>query len=185
MSRIFFRFVTWSLCAFVVSACSGLDPSLITATPAAATETPLQTPTIVWFPPSATPSPALLATQAATPEMRPGLGKTVLNDQFTNPKLWDTITTDQASAVVDRNRLTLAVHPGGITLVSFRRGAMFADFYAEITAKPSLCRASDLYGFLVRGRPVAYYRFGLSCDGLVRAPTASAWTPAGRCRRQC
>jgi hypothetical protein len=165
-----------ALLALLGASCAPLDMSRITATPAPPTETPYQTPTIVWFPPSATPSPGLVATAQATPEMRPGLSETVLNDQFSNAKLWDTIVNEQASAVVDRNRLTLAVQPGGVTLVSFRKGVSYGDFYAEITAKPSLCRGSDSYGLLVRGRPVAYYRFSLSCDGMVRADRISVET---------
>jgi hypothetical protein len=163
------------LLAAALSSCSAIDALLPTLTPAVPTETPFPSPTIVWFPPSVTPSPGSLATQAATPEMHPGIGPSVLIDDFARQALWDTSVDVQGSRAVDRNRLTLAAQPG-VYLLSFRQGAAFADFYAEITARPSLCRGSDEYGFLVRGRPVAYYRFALSCNGTVRADRVSVDT---------
>jgi len=160
---------------FFLASCSPLDASRITATPAQATQTPILTPTIVWFPPSATPAPATVATQPATPEMHPGLGPTILTDRFSSDRLWDTAVDALGSVAIDRNRLTLASQPG-VYLISFRSGQTFTDFYAEITAKPSLCRAGDSYGFLVRGSAVAYYRFALACNGMVRADRISVDT---------
>ena len=69
----------------------------------------------------------------------------------------------------------MAAQPG-VYLLSFRNGAAFGDFYAEITARPSLCRDGDEYGLLVRGRPVAYYRFALTCNGTARADRVSVDT---------
>jgi hypothetical protein len=200
-ARSFFNLVPSRLCAFVVTilefkprqrilnfasliltmtiflnACAPLDASLITATPAQPTETPFMTPTIVWFPPSATPSPAAVASQTPIPDMHPGLGRTILTDTFSDPDDWDTAVSNVASAAITRSRLTLAVQGGGIYLPSFRQGPSFTDFYAEITAKTSLCRDSDSYGLLVRGKAVAYYRFALTCHGQVRADRISVDT---------
>jgi hypothetical protein len=161
---------------FLLNACAPFDASSITATPAQPTETPLQTPTIVWFPPSATPSPAAIASQTPIPDMHPGLGDTLLTDTFSDPDDWDTAVSNVASAAITRSRLTLAVQGGGIYLPSFRQGTTFTDFYAEITAKTSLCRDSDSYGLLVRGKAVAYYRFALTCHGQVRADRISVDT---------
>jgi hypothetical protein len=163
------------LCAAGLTSCSALDALLPTLTPVPPTETPSPSPTIVWFPPSATPSPGALSTLAATPEMHPGIGPTILTDDFSDEHLWDTAVSDLGSVAIDRNRLTLAAQPG-VYLLSFRQGAAFGDFYAEITARPSLCRGGDEYGFLVRGRAVAYYRFALSCNGTVRADRISVDT---------
>jgi hypothetical protein len=152
-----------------------LDTLLPTITPAIPTETPLPSPTIDWFPASATPSPRPIATQPATPQMNPGIGAAVLRDDFSRQALWDTAVSDLGSAAIDRNRLTLAAQPG-VYLVSFRSGAVFGNFYAEITAKTSLCRGADEYGFLVRGSRVAYYRFALACNGTARADRISVDT---------
>jgi hypothetical protein len=47
------------------------------------------------------------------------------------------------------------------------------NFYAELTARPSLCRGEDEYGFLVRASAVTYYRFALTCNGQAHAERIS------------
>jgi hypothetical protein len=61
----------------------------------------------------------------------------------------------------------------GVYMVSLRQDLVANDFYAEITARPGLCRGDDTYGFLVRANVVAYYRFSLSCNGTVSAERVS------------
>jgi hypothetical protein len=104
--------------------------------------------------------------------MRPGLGDVFLTDRLSRSSLWDTATSDEGSAKIDDNRLNLSAK-GGIYMVSLRQELVVNDFYAEITARPGLCRGDDTYGFLVRANAVAYYRFGLSCNGMVSAERVS------------
>lgn len=138
-----------------------------------ATETPIPSPTIVWFPPSATPGPQTLSTTAPTPEQKPGVGSAIFTDDFSSPILWNTAISDQATVDVSRNRLTIAAQPG-IYILSMRQGVTLSNFYGEITAKPSLCQGKDDYGMLVRApNNVAYYRFALSCDGTARVERIS------------
>ena len=139
-----------------------------------ATDSPPPTQTIVWFPPSATSTLQTFPTYTATPEMSPGIGPVTLTDDFADDSPWDTAVSDQGSAILGRSRLTLAVQPG-IQLASLRRDSTFGNFYAEITAQPSLCRADDEYGFLIRANAVAYYRFVLTCNGQVRAERVSVY----------
>ena len=175
---IFRSFLSLLLTA-LLAGCSVLElPALPTSTPAAPekpTPTAAGTATIVWFPPSPTPVPPSFATYTPTPEMRPGVGNTTLSDSFTDPDLWESRASPQASASVERNRLTLAVQPG-VYLFSLRRGLALDDFYAEITARPSLCRGADDYGLLIRASGSAYYRFSLTCNGTVQADRISAGT---------
>ena len=49
-----------------------------------------------------------------------------------------------------------------------RKELVLTNFYAELTARPSLCRDQDEYGLLVRASAVAYYRLALMCDGTLR-----------------
>ena len=154
------------------SSCSALDVILATPMPAVGTQTPLPSATIDWFPPSETPTPQVYATRAATPEMRPGLSDVFLTDKLSNPALWDTATSDEASAEVDGNQLNLAVQ-SGVYMISLRHELTLDNFYAEITARSGLCRADDSYGFLVRANAVAYYRFSLSCNGMVSVERVS------------
>lgn len=157
----------------LLTACLPFDSTLPTATPLpTATQTPLQTPTIVWFPPSATATLLAVPTYTDTPEMSPGIGALTLSDDFSDESEWDTAVSDQASAVISANRLSLAVQPG-IYLQSLRHDLTLDDFYAELTARPSLCRANDNYGIIIRSTGASYYRFILSCDGQVRAERIS------------
>jgi hypothetical protein len=155
-----------------LSACSGLSLNAMTATPQPATATPLLTPTRIWFPATTTPSPQPITTQVATPEWLVGLKDIILIDDFSKPIDWDTATSNQGSASISRQRLTLAVQPG-FYLISLQHNLVVGDFYAEITARPSLCRGTDEYGLLVRANSFAYYRFSLTCDGMVHADRIS------------
>lgn len=100
--------------------------------------------------------------------MRPGLGAEVVTDDFSDSFLWDIAASNQASADIADNRLTLAVQ-SQVFMMSLRRELTLRDFYAEITAQPSLCRGDDSYGLLVRATPASFYRFALACNGTVRA----------------
>jgi hypothetical protein len=163
------RFLIFLILCGLISACSVLDAPTAEPLPiSTATEPPVQTPTRVWFPPSATSAAQAFATYTATPEMRPGLGNTSLRDSFTDADVWDTAASDQGSANVDNNRLSLAAG-SKMYIVSLRRYLDVSKFYVEVTARLSLCRGEDTYGILVRANAVAYYRFALSCDGMVSA----------------
>ena len=155
-------------------ACLPLDSTLPTVTPVpTATQTPPPTPTIVWFPPSATPTHLAFPTYTATAEMSPGIGSVTLSDNFSDDSVWDTGVSNRGSAAISRNRLTLAAEPGAY-LESLRRDVTLGNFYAEITARPSLCRGDDSYGILVRGIGLNYYRFILSCNSQVHSERVNA-----------
>ena len=148
-----------------LTACLPLESIPATETPIP-TETTLPTPTIVWFPPSATPTLLAFPTNTTMPEMNPGIGAKILTDNFSDDSVWDTAVSDQASAAISRNRLSLAVQPG-VYLQSLRRDVTLGDFYAEITARPSLCRGDDNYGLIVRAIGTYFYRFVLDCNRMI------------------
>ncbi len=171
------RFVVATLLlamTMLLVACLPLDSIPATATPLP-TDTALPTATIVWFPPSATPTLLAVPTYTATPEMSPGIGKVTLNDDFSDDSLWDTAVSDHGSAAIGMNRLSLAVQPG-YYLASMRHDLIVGNFYAEITARPSLCRGDDNYGIIVRGVGSSFYRFVLTCNGQIRADRISGGT---------
>jgi len=155
-------------------ACLPLDTTPPTATPLP-TDSATQTPTIVWFPASATPTLLAVPTYTGTPEMSPGIGELTLRDDFSDDSVWDTAASDNGSASIGRNRLTLAVQPD-YYLSSMRREMPLSDFYAEITARPSLCRGEDNYGLIVRGLGSYFYRFILTCDRQIRAERVNGGT---------
>jgi hypothetical protein len=144
-------------------------PPLPTATPLPPSATP--TPTVVWFPPTATFTPFPTVTQALTPTLdtRPQYGALILADDFSDPGPWTLSRTTTGSLAITLNELTVAVAEPGGYLFSLRQQPALTDFYAEITASPSLCRGPDEYGMLLRYSPAKdFYRFSLSCDGQVR-----------------
>jgi len=144
---------------------SALTP-FASATPTA-TETP--TPTVIWFPPTETPTTAPMVVPSPTPELRPGVGGLLFSDDFDLPTDWTLTETETGSISVANHELTAALSRARGYLYSVREGALFTNFYAEITASPSLCSGFDEYGMLIRYQsPGNFYRFSLSCNGQVR-----------------
>jgi len=150
---------------FLLGACLPLEalPPTETSIP---TQTTTPTPTIVWFPPSATPTLSAFSTNTPVPEMKPGIGAKIFSDDFSDEINWDTAVSDDASAIISYNRLSLAAQPN-ISIASLRRGVTLKDFYAEVTARPSLCRGDDNYGLIVRAIGTYFYRFALNCNRMV------------------
>ncbi len=156
-------------------ACLPVRPATVPSETPIPSETPRPTQTIVWFPASATPTRLTVPTLTATPEMSPGIGSVIVEDDFSDEEVWDTAASGNGSATIGRNRLTLSVQPG-YYLSSMRRELPLTDFYAEITARPNLCRGEDTYGLIVRGVGGFFYRFVLSCNGQIRAERISGGT---------
>lgn len=153
--------------------CLPLEATLPTALPA--TDTAIPTPTVVWFPPSATPTLLAIPTYTGTPEMSPGIGRQILSDDFSEKSVWDTAVSNNGSVTMSNNQLALAVQPG-YYISSMRREMPLSNFYAEITASPSLCRGDDNYGVIVRGVGTYFYRFVLTCNRQVRAERVNGGT---------
>ncbi len=73
------------------------------------------------------------------------------------------------SIAFGKNELTIVVTRAEGYVYSLRQGTTLSDFYAEITAQPTICRGGDEYGILFRVSPsLEFLRFGLSCDGTAR-----------------
>lgn len=170
-ARIFLLLLSGLL---LTAACLPVDTNPPTATPHP-TDAATPTATIVWFPPSATPTSLAIPTYTGTPEMSPGIGRVILNDDFSDDNAWDTAASNNGSATISRNRLALTVQPG-YYLSSMRWETSLRNFYAEITARPSLCRSEDNYGLIVRGIGNYFYRFVLNCNRQIRAERVNGGT---------
>jgi hypothetical protein len=158
--------LTFSL---VLTSCIGLFPApILTPTPFVS-ET--ATPSILWFPPTNTPT--FFPTRAAQPtlDLRPGLGELIFQDNFDQPGPWNPAASSSASASVAINRLILSITgQGPLFLTRLRTEPVVGNFYAEAVAHINLCSGKSEYGMLFRGGPQDYYyRFAISCDGQVRA----------------
>ncbi len=147
-----------------------LPSSTLTPFPSATpTVTHTLTPTIVWFPPTETPTVLPTVVPSPTPELRPGVGGVLFSDDFDLPTDWTLTETASSSISVANNELTAVLSREKGYLYSVREGALFSNFYAEITASPNLCSGLDEYGMLIRYQsPGNFYRYSLSCNGQVR-----------------
>jgi len=126
-----------------------------------------------WFPPTPTPPRGASAPPQAAPDMKPGVGNVLLTDDLTAEGDWKAEVSDQAVVVTSKG-LTVAAQPGTDPVAAFRRDEIFKNVYAEITARPSLCRDQDDYGLLFRApNRIAFYRFALACNGTEGATRVS------------
>ena len=152
----------------LLSAClptEALTP-FVSATPTATGTPP---PTVVWFPPTETPTSIPTVIPSPTPDLRPGIGDVFFSDNFELPTDWTLLETESSSISVANNQLTAALSREKGYIYSIREGALFTNFYAEITASPNLCNGFDEYGMLIRFQsPGNFYRYSLSCNGQVR-----------------
>jgi len=149
-----------------------------TYTPVQTTEKPTLvetiTPTIVWFPPTATYTPFPTPIITPTEDMRPNIGRTLLEEDFSSQNGWTLTHSEAGSVAYGKNELTIAIGETNAYLFSVRSEPSFSDFYLEITAEPNLCKDLDEYGVLFRISPtIDYYRFSLSCNGQVRLDRVS------------
>jgi hypothetical protein len=163
------------------------DPGLPTGT--ASPATPLAT--IVWFPPTSTWTPFPTPQATATLEGLPGLGAEIFSDDFSGPEAWPGAKTEGDggnNAIINRNRLTLAVNVPPVYLFSLHNKLQLTSFYAEVNVSVNRCEGSDAYGMLFRAAGnVDSYRYVLACDGRVRAERLQSskvnvlqdWLPSG------
>jgi hypothetical protein len=145
--------------------------------------TPVSTATdvataVTWFPVTSTATRVQHPTLAPTLDPKPGVGRSLLSDDFSSGSDWNTAVADEASVTLTPDGLTIAAQPGVAPVASFRQGVVLRDVYVEVTARPSLCRNGDSYGLLFRApNNVAYYRFALQCDGTASADRVNLGSP--------
>jgi hypothetical protein len=127
--------------------------------------------TIVWFPPTATFTalPTQLQLGTPTPLASVTHGELIYADDFDDPTKWTLGRSGSGLAALGPYELTLAINQPAGYLYSLHQGAKLGNFYAEITASPTICRGDDEYGLLLRVSPdLDFYRFSLTCDGQTR-----------------
>jgi hypothetical protein len=166
-----FAFLAVLICLAGLAACSPMftPPPLQTDTPLPPTETP--TPTIVWFPPTATSTRLPTATLSITPTLdtRPQFSGLIFSDDFSDPATWSLNKAPVGNIALGVNEINLAVTQERGYLFSLRQGPTLDNFYMEINANPSICRGEDEYGLLLRVSPsLNFYRFALTCNGEAR-----------------
>ena len=183
--------------ALIASACTspiataGLDNISVLETSAPTVTAGSPTATIVWFPATSTWTPSPTIVPSATPELLPGMGQVVYQDDFGKLANWSDATTQSSgdnSIIMDRNRLTLAINITPATLASMNNDLTLGNFQADITISANRCFGPDVYGLLFHATNKAYgYRFLLNCSGQTRvdlvqdghATALQDWVPSG------
>ncbi|MFH2104449.1 MAG: hypothetical protein ABIJ39_13960 [Chloroflexota bacterium] len=155
-------------CSLLLAGCIGIQPQPLPTAPPPGPETP--TATIQWFPATNTSTPIPTVIVEPTPGALPGLGESLLTDPFDDPSRWTTARSANASAIVERDRLTLTITGQTVTyLFSLRVEPILTDFLAEVTVNLSLCRGRSQYGILFRVMGQQdYYRYAVNCQGEAR-----------------
>lgn len=162
-----FTFISLFIIFVILTSCAPIQ-SQPTLAPVTLTPTLPPTGTIQWFPPTSTATPQIFQVATSTPIYLPGLGQTIVTDDFSAGASWNTSVSDEGSVSVSRNRITIAVKAPETYIFSLRDSPLLTDFYVEIDAHPALCRGGDSYGLLFRANSDESYRYALACDGTVR-----------------
>jgi hypothetical protein len=155
----------------VMAACSPTQAPIPTPTSTTLPPTPSATATEVWFPPTPTYTPFATQTREITPvaAVEPIYGDLIFQDNFSNSENWTLNKSSLGSIALGVNELTIAIKEPRGYLYSLRKEPSLKDYYLEITASPSICRAEDEYGLLLRvTKSFDFYRFSLTCSGQTR-----------------
>ena len=153
----------------LLSSCAAADDQPLEPTTELSAVTPSSTPTIVWFPPTATPTAPFIVQPTPTPESFISYGELLLDDQFESDADWTPGDTTAGNMVVSNSELTLALAAPGATLSTTRKDFVTRDFYLETTLTASLCRQSDSFGLIYAAvTPREYHRVAFTCGGLYR-----------------
>ena len=157
---------------FILSGCDFLPPEPTVTSTLTATQTETPTPTVDWFP--ATPTPTLAPQSSPTPQptledLREGITEILVDDDFTDERLWETRLSPPGNVSFGVQNLTLAIARPSTSLTSLSQHNLAEDFYLEITVQASLCQPADQAGVLfLRLSEGDYYRLLMDCAGQVR-----------------
>lgn len=159
------RILVWTF-SCILTACVVVPTPDPTSTPTLP-PTPSPTHTVEWFPPTATPTNVPTVEVTPTQDQPLNIGEVLYRDTFQTNRGWSIPLTKQGEVNIKNGELNLIIKEPDTFLFSVLEGEVYDDFYAEITASPSLCSGKDAYGFMFRAVN-RYYRYSLSCDGEVR-----------------
>jgi hypothetical protein len=176
------------LMILLISACTGNSAGLAPLPTYTFTPSLVPSATIEWFPSTATPTPRVVIPNTPTPNLHPNVGRVLFEDSFDSESGWYIYRNSNGSTAYGNGEITLAVAEPGSAVDTINFNRQFSDFFLEITASPSLCRAEDAYGVIFRSSQDGdAYRFLVSCDSQMRldflnnfrAVPLQDWTPSG------
>jgi len=170
--------LSFGLAVFATTACAvESEPTsaglLFTATPEITI-----TPTIDWFPATATSTAPPIKTPTPNPFATPAIGELIFSDSFLADGSWQNSQFPNGLIIVKEGVLTLAVKSAHSSLTTLRSDTNLIDSYIETTITIGLCKGEDQVGVLFRvSGSQSYYRFLLNCQGLVSLQQVAGGTP--------
>lgn len=156
----------------LTSGCDLLLPAATLPPTGTPTQTQTPTPTIDWFP--ATPTSTLPSAASPTPQptiadQYESVSDLILQDDFTDDRLWTIPQTESGNAAFGDGNLTLAVAMQNAYLFSNSQHTLNSDFYLEIAIQTSLCQPADQFGIIFwRQSQSDYYQLSFDCSGQYR-----------------
>ena len=138
------------------------------------------TPTVIWFPATATPTTAVIPTATPNPAANPSYGSALFSDNFSSSGVWQDAQNANGIISVGNDSITLAVKAEKGSLFTLRSNTIVSDFYLETTVKRvALCRDTDQYGVLFRAQDEQnFYRLMVNCQGMVAVQQVAGSTPS-------
>jgi hypothetical protein len=126
------------------------------------------TPTIQWFPVTATPALEVVPTATPNPAAQPRYGSVIYSDLTDTGKNWIAAQDANGSVSVKDDSITLVVNtPKGMSSI-FRKDTVLGDFYFESIMTVGLCKKDDQAGVIFReAGQQSYYRFLVNCQGMI------------------
>lgn len=153
----------------LLSACGEASISDEKAAEVTATPQPSPTASVIWFPPTSTPTLFPTRMITPTPSRKTDVGDIIFSDSLASQTAWETFRTTQGSIAFGNDQLSIAIAEPKAILTTLRSEPSFGDFYASVTANANLCKDQDSYGIVVRAdSSYNAYRFTANCSGSVR-----------------
>jgi len=137
------------------------------------------TPTIQWFPATATPMAVAQSTATPDPANQLVFGQPLFADTFTGGSNWQDSQTQSGIVTAKDGAITLAVKTAQGSLVTLRENTLLNNFYLETTVKRvAFCNENDQIGVLFRAQDAQnFYRVMINCQGTVALQQMVGGTP--------
>ena len=170
----FYRNVGLCLCCLlcvILAACQPVSNTEIPQPTPTATQTPIPTATIDWFPPTLTPT---LKYATVTPDplsslTPPPTGKVLFEDEFLDQSFWEVSSSQAGNIAFGENYLSLAVAGNQASLTSLSSYSLPSEFYLELSAEVTMCSPDDTYNIIFwHFSEMGTYQVRYSCSGEMR-----------------
>ena len=168
IKRFFKHIVVILLCLFLSACLTEPTPSEPSPT-LMPTQTTILSPTIDWFPATATkPSPTQTPAPVQVNPVPPVREEILIEDDFSDESLWQTRNEVDAKISFEPNALSVVVSGEKTEAYSISTHTLPDTFFLEFTVETALCSDDDQYGIIFwRNSSSGTYRFWANCQGQI------------------